>query len=196
MYDDLAKNGPIELDTPRLRLRQWRDSDLPKFIAMGRCQSVMEFFPALLSREQSEQWAAETKARIAQQGWGLWALELKSRRQFIGFVGLNCPRVPLPFSPCTELGWRLAKAYWGQGYATEAAKCALRFGFEQLCCEEIVAFTASLNQRSQSVMKKLGMRNTHNNFFHPSIERGHRLSAHVLYALTLEQGLAFFNKPE
>jgi len=120
----------IEIETARLR--QWRESDRAPFAAMNADAEVMEFFAALQSREASDASIDAWQSQFAERGWSNWALEVRSSGVFIGFVGLSVPKRVLPFSPCVEVGWRLARPYWGQGYATEGARAALRVGFEGL----------------------------------------------------------------
>jgi len=145
----------------------------------------MEHFPQVLSREQSDLLAERIVSQLRSQGWGLWAAEVAATDTFIGFVGLNRPLFQAHFTPAVEVGWRLAHQYWGCGYATEAARAALGFGFESLGLPEIVSFTNVDNQRSRRVMEKLGMRHQReDDFDHPSISEGHRLRRHVLYRLT------------
>ena len=173
----------IEFRTERLHLRQWRDGDREPFAQMCADSRVMEFFPNLLARADSDALADRIEAKIHDRGWGWWAVELQTTQEFIGFVGLNIPAIALPFSPCVEVGWRLAFPYWGKGYASEAAKEALRVGFEVLKFDEIVSFTAIHNQRSRSVMERLKMREMPETFLHPKIPQGHPLSEHCLYKL-------------
>jgi RimJ/RimL family protein N-acetyltransferase len=175
------------INTPRLKLRQWHDSDYAPFAAMCADPIVMEYFPALLTAEQSQAMVDKIMARIAERGWGLWAVEILETGAFAGFVGLHEPGYELPFSPCIEVGWRLDKAFWGKGYATEAGNAALEFGFNTLKLDEIVSFTAVPNVRSQAVMQRLGMRNTGENFDHPLVPEGDRLREHVLYKITQDQ---------
>ncbi len=170
--------------TKRVLLRQWRTEDLPTFAALNADPKVMEFFPSSLSREQSDAVAAKIMRLIDQRGWGFWALEIPFVADFAGFVGLHVPEDDLPFNPCVEIGWRLGRQYWGNGYATEAAKAALDFGFMHLGLAEIVAFTAASNLRSQRVMQKLGMTRDEAVFEHPVIEVGHPLRTHVLYRIS------------
>ena len=144
----------------------------------------MQYFPAPLNTQQSNQLAEKISTRLDDQGWGFWAAELKNTAQFMGFVGLNNPTYSLPVSPCMEIGWRLARPYWGLGYATEAARAALQFGFNQLNVDKIYAFASVANTRSINVMLRLGMTDTHKNFEHPIIPAGHTLSEHVLYKIT------------
>ena len=172
---------PYELNTDRLGLRQWRKSDYIPFVRLNADPLVMEYFPSTLSTEESNRLADRIKEGISERGWGLWAAELKSTNEFIGFVGLNVPAADLPFSPCVEIGWRLDRKFWGMGYATEVATAVMRFGFEELELEEIVAFTAVNNYRSRAVMRRLGMRDTGENFFHPAVARDHPVCEHVLY---------------
>lgn len=177
----------IEFETERLYLRQWRESDLEPFAALNADPQVMAFFPSPLSRQDSDALAQRIRALIAQRGWGLWAVEVKGHRPFIGFVGLHVPLAALPFSPCVEVGWRLAASHWGRGYATEAARGALRVAFERLAVPEIVSFTAVGNQRSRRVMERLGMQHRGETFAHPDVPQGSPLRSHVLYRLRREQ---------
>jgi RimJ/RimL family protein N-acetyltransferase len=147
----------------------------------------MEFFPSTLKPEESNAAADRWQSQIAERGWGLWAVEVLSSQQFIGFIGLQVPAAPLPFSPCVEVGWRLAYAHWGKGYATEGARAALRVGFEQLQLAEIVSFTAVNNVKSRAVMERLHMRKSNTTFEHPSVPEGSPLRTHCLYWLTCEQ---------
>lgn len=172
----------IECDTPRLRLRQWREADRAPFAQLTADPDVMAFFPSVLTRAQSDAMADACQALIAEHGWGFWAVETRAERQFIGFVGLHAPAAELPCSPCVEIGWRLARAHWGLGYASEAARAALRVGFEALALPEIVAFTAVPNLRSQAVMVRLGMQ-PDGRFDHPALLPGHALREHRLYRL-------------
>jgi RimJ/RimL family protein N-acetyltransferase len=174
---------PATYETERLRLRQWRNEDKEPFAMLNADPEVREHFPSLLDRASNEAECERIQGRIEQHGWGFWALELKENREFIGFTGLNTPE-GLPCSPCVEIGWRLAKPYWGRGYASEAAREALRIGFEQLKLDEIVAFTALSNYRSRAVMERLGMQDAHEEFDHPRVPAGHPVRRHCLYRLT------------
>ncbi|WPH21225.1 GNAT family N-acetyltransferase [Variovorax paradoxus] len=174
----------IEFETPRLRLRQWQESDLAPFAALAADPLVMEFLLPVPTRAASDALAARIRARIAEQGWGLWAVEHKASGEFAGFTGLNVPLAALPFSPCVEIGWRFARQWWGQGLATEAARAALQVGFERLGFDEIVAFTALGNHRSAAVMERLGMREDVDGAFdHPAVPEGHALRRHRLYRI-------------
>jgi len=173
----------IEPRTQRLLLRQWRAEDRAPFAALNADPEVMEHYPKTLSRAESDVAADRYEALIAERGWGLWAVELADERAFIGFVGLHVPSAPLPFAPCVEAGWRLARAYWGLGYATEAARAALDTGFDQLGLDEIVAFTALANRRSQAVMERLGMRRQPWTFEHPNVPAESGLREHCLYRI-------------
>lgn len=171
-----------ELPTPRLLLRQWQPSDLEPFALMSSDADVMRYYPAPWSREQSDVFAQRVMRLIDERGWGFWAIEERASRQFIGFVGLHIPSHELPFSPCVEVGWRLAKPYWGLGYATEAAQSAISFGFQQLHLKELVAFTAITNLKSRAVMERLGMQ-FDSEFDHPQVPVESVLRRHVLYRL-------------
>ena len=179
--------GAIEFDTARLRLRQWRASDRAPFAALNADARVMEYLPNRLDRAASDAMADRCQALIAERGWGLWAAEFKDTREFIGFVGLHIPVAALPFSPCVEIGWRLACANWGQGLATEAARGALGIAFVRLDLSQVVAFTAPGNFRSRAVMQRLGMVDALAAFNHPSVPAGHPLRAHCLYRLSRSQ---------
>lgn len=168
--------------TPRLVLRQWRDEDAVALAAMNADPEVMRWFPAPLSREESDALLTRVRESLADHGWGLWALERRERRELVGFTGLAALAAELPFSPCVEVGWRLARSAWGQGLATEAAREALRVGFGELGLDEIVSFTSVGNVRSRAVMTRLGMtRDPVDDFDHPSLPEGHPLRRHVLY---------------
>ena len=181
----------IEFDTERLRLRQWCVADRETFAALTADPKVMEFYPAPLGRAESDAMANRCQALIAERGWGFWAVETKTAHEFIGFVGLHIPALELPFSPCVEVGWRLAAKHWGKGFATEAARGALRIGFERLGLPEIVSFTSVRNLRSRAVMKRLGMGETETTFEHPTVPVGSMLRKHCLYRLSREQWLAY-----
>lgn len=179
------------LATARLRLRPWRESDFEPFAAMNADPAVMEHFPALLTREESDAGARRAMSRIEETGWGFWAVEVIGGEPFIGFTGLSVPAFEAHFTPCTEIGWRLARNAWGQGYATEAARAALAFGFGELGLAEIVAFTALGNRRSRAVMERLGMR-PDGEFDHPRVAEGNPVRRHVLYRLRRSEAGAGF----
>ena len=177
-------NVARELRTHRLYLRRWRTTDREPFATLNADAQVMEHFPAALSREESDALAAQIESHFQQHGFGLWAVEIVNIVPFAGFIGLSVPRFEAHFTPCVEIGWRLAAEYWGCGYATEGARTVLAFGFEQLCPAEIVSFTVPGNLRSRRVMEQLGMtRNPADDFDHPALPAGHPLRRHVLYRL-------------
>ena len=172
---------PAVRGTERLVLRQWRESDLEPFARLNADPEVMRYFPAPLSREQSDAMVDRLSGHIEAEGWGMWALERRDTGEFIGFTGLGVPRQVLPFQPCVEVGWRLAATAWGHGFATEAAREALRVGFDELGLTEIVSFTAVPNMRSRAVMERLGMvRDAAEDFDHPAVDVGHPVRRHVL----------------
>jgi RimJ/RimL family protein N-acetyltransferase len=174
---------PITLITDRLQLRQWKDSDLLPLAQMCADPEVMRYFPKVFSIDESNAMAESIRSRMAKNGWGWWVVSLKNDDRFMGFLGLNSPQYELPFNPCIEIGWRLAQPFWGKGYATEAGREVLAFAFQTLELEEVVAFTALLNERSQRVMQRLGMQNTDRNFEHPLVPINHPLREHVLYKI-------------
>ncbi|HEY8237897.1 MAG TPA: GNAT family N-acetyltransferase [Candidatus Limnocylindrales bacterium] len=173
-----------ELDTERLRLRGWRASDLAPFAALNADPEVMEHFPERLDRRSSDALVARIEAAWTENSFGLWAVERRVDGLFIGFVGLSRPSFEAQFTPAIEVGWRLARGAWGFGYATEAARAAVRYGFEILGLDEIVSFTVPANVRSRQVMERLGMqRDPADDFDHPRLPAGHPLQRHVLYRL-------------
>lgn len=173
----------IEPLTERLLLRQWRAGDYEPFARLNGDPVAMEYFPWLLDCDKSDALAEKLRGRIEEQGWGFWAVEVRGVAPFIGFVGLNRPNPPVPISPCVEIGWRLLPEYWGQGFATEAARAALRVGFEELHLDEIVSYTATINQRSQRVMQRIGMQYNGEQFDHPAVPEESPLREHVVYRL-------------
>lgn len=173
-----------ELRTGRLLLRGWEEGDLESFAALNADARVMELLLGPLSRSESDALAQRMQARFEEQGFGWWVVEAPGRAGFIGAVGISSPRFSAPFTPCVEIGWRFAAAHWGQGYATEATRAVLRFGFEDAGLHEIVAFTVPHNRRSRAVMERLGMtRREDEDFDHPLVPPGHALERHVLYRL-------------
>jgi RimJ/RimL family protein N-acetyltransferase len=173
-----------ELRTPRLLLRGWRESDRVPFAALNADPVVMEYLPATLSRRQSDALMDWAEIHFVEHGFGLWAVELAAHGTFIGFVGLSSVGFKAHFTPAVEVGWRLTHRYWGKGYATEAARRAVSFGFEDLDLAEIVSFTSQANERSRRVMERLGMRREEaDDFDHPHLGEDHPLRRHVLYRL-------------
>ena len=175
---------PRELRTDRLRLRRWLPTDLAPFAALNADERVMEYFPAALSREESDTLASRIEAHFEQHNFGLWVVEIPNVTSFAGFIGLSVPRFETHFTPCVEIGWRLATEHWGLGYATEGARAVLDFGFEALRLDQVVSFTAPGNHRSRRIMEKIGMvHDPADDFDHPALRDGHRLRRHVLYRM-------------
>lgn len=155
---------------------------------------VMEFFPALYDRARAEETAASMRQEIERDGYGFWATEIKATGAFAGMIGLNEIAYEIPVSPKREVGWRLAFHAWGHGYATEGARAALQFAFDELGWPEVVAFTAAINERSQRVMRRLGMiRDPGSDFDHPRVPEGDRLRRHVLYRIRRERAAGAVN---
>jgi len=173
----------IEIRTSRLLLRQWRDEDREPYAALNTDLEVMRYFPGPQDRATSDRSIDAWSADIRERGWSNWAVEMVDTGSFVGFIGLSVPKRALPFMPCVELGYRLARKFWQQGLATEGARAALAAGFTQLGLEEIVSFTALLNEPSQAVMRRIGMVNTGEDFEHPALPPGHPLRPHVLYKI-------------
>jgi RimJ/RimL family protein N-acetyltransferase len=172
------------LRTERLLLREWRAGDREPFAQMNADPRVMEFFPAPLSRAESDALADRLEAHFAKHGFGLYAAELVEEGAFIGFIGLNVPLFEAHFTPCMEIGWRVAAEYWGRGLATEGAREVVHYSFGELGLDSLVSMTVPANQPSRRVMEKLGM--THDpadDFDHPNLPARHPLRRHVLYRL-------------
>ena len=176
----------------RIRLRTWQPADREPFRQMNADSRVMEHFPKALSAEESDAFADRITARMTEDGFGLWAVELSSDSRFIGFCGLSRPLFQSFFTPCVEIGWRLAHDVWGKGFATEAALAVLSLGFATYHLPEIVSFTSLTNERSQKVMRRIGMTRA-GEFDHPNLPPGHRLCRHILYRISAEQHCAAEN---
>ncbi|HEY6788130.1 MAG TPA: GNAT family N-acetyltransferase [Trebonia sp.] len=171
-----------ELRTDRLILRRWQDRDLEPWAAMNADPEVREHLGDLLTREQSDASVALFQDEFDQRGYGWWAVEVQATGEFIGFAGLDRVDDGLPFTG-VEIGWRLARPAWGNGYATEAAVAVLAFGFETLGLPEILAVTTATNLRSQAVMHRIGMtRDTADDFGDPTAPEG-PLRPNVLYRI-------------
>lgn len=170
--------------TDRLILRHWRESDRRPFSLLNADPRVMEFMPALLSRDESDRAVDRIEDHFREHGFGLCATELRQDHSFIGFIGLAVPSFRATFTPCVEIGWRLSADHWGHGLATEGSLAIVRYAFEIMGLEALVSFTVPGNLRSRRVMEKLGMtRNPADDFDHPVLPQGHPLRRHVLYRL-------------
>ena len=177
-----------ELRSQRLLLRAWREQDLDPWAALNGDPGTMHFMGGVLDRVASDALAARIRAKFGEQGLALWAVELPATAPFIGFIGLAAPGFVARFTPCVEVGWRLARAHWGRGYATEGARVVLDFAFDRLGLSEVVSFTAAGNLRSRRVMERLGMTHAESDDFdHPKLPDGDSLRRHVLYRLRREQ---------
>jgi RimJ/RimL family protein N-acetyltransferase len=180
-------DGPT-LHTERLILRRWKDQDGDAFAALNSDPVVMEHFPGVLTREESDQMIRHMELHFEEFGYGLWAVEIRWAEKLIGFAGLAVPTFNTHFTPAVEIGWRLTRDEWGNGYATEAAKAAIDFGFDHARLDEILSWTIPANERSQGVMTRLGMeRAPELDFDHPRFLDDDRLRRHVVYRLTREQ---------
>jgi RimJ/RimL family protein N-acetyltransferase len=173
-----------ELRSERLILRQWRDSDRLPFRQLNADPRVMEFMPEPLTADASDALFDRAQEHFNRHGFGLFAVELIATSAFVGFIGLSIPAFDAHFMPAVEIGWRLAFEHWGKGLATEGARAALGFGFNDLGLEQLISFTVPANLRSRRVMERLGM--THDpadDFDHPRLPEGHPLRRHVLYRI-------------
>jgi RimJ/RimL family protein N-acetyltransferase len=175
--------------TRRLVLRRWRPADRAPFAALNADPVVMAWFPATLTTAQSDALADAIETHHAAHGFGLWAVDIPGVAPFAGYVGLAVPGFTAPFTPCVEIGWRLAAAHWGHGYATEAARAVLDHAWDVVGLDELVSFTTAGNARSRAVMERLGMqRDPAEDFAHPRLPEGHPLRPHVLYRIARPAG--------
>jgi RimJ/RimL family protein N-acetyltransferase len=189
-----SENLLLVLETQYLRLRQWQDADYPIYAQINADPLAMRYFPATLTAAQSYELADKLRSIIEKQHWGVWAVELKAIDKFIGMVGLAARNKDsaLPHAPLVEMVWRIAPAHWNNGYASEAARRALQFAFEELKLKCVYAYTAKINTASQRVMVKIGMENTGEEFNHPKLENSHVLAKHCLYRITKERWRELF----
>jgi len=175
------------IETDRLILRQWKESDRQSFTELNLDPETMRFFPSTYSADVSNKLIDREIERINNDDIGLLAVEVKRTSDFIGFIGIARPSYETHFTPCTEIGWRIRKEFWGKGYATEGAKAVIKYAFDEIKLQEIVSFTSKLNLPSIKVMEKIGMsRDLSGDFDHPLVEEGHKLKEHVLYRIKRE----------
>lgn len=175
---------PRRCETGRLLLLPWEERHVVPFARMNADPEVMRYFPSVLSEDQTRAAVAWWQEHLARHGWSNWAVELKATGEFIGFVGLWMSRHAMPFGNRVEIGWRLARRHWSQGYASEGAREALRFGFNDVGLTEIVSLTAMANSRSRAVMERIGMEDARADFDHPAVPIGNELRRHCLYRIT------------
>jgi RimJ/RimL family protein N-acetyltransferase len=172
----------VVLTTGRLVLRPFTDVDREPFFALNTHALVVESLGSSPTRAESDAMIERYAEELAREGWGLWAVEEAGGAPFVGMVGLHRVNASLPCAPAVEVGWRLHPEHWGHGYATEAAVASLDYGFGEVGLHEIIAFTSTLNTRSQSVMERIGMvHDPEGDFDHPSLPEGSPLRRHVLY---------------
>jgi RimJ/RimL family protein N-acetyltransferase len=175
---------PEPLTTARLILRRWRASDREPFQALNADARVMEFFPAKLTPEETDQLIDRIEQHFDSHDFGIYAAELIETGKFIGFIGLNIPRFEASFMPAVEIGWRLAHTHWGKGLATEGARAVVQHAFQNLKLPSLVSFTTAANLRSRRVMENIGMvHDPASDFDHPDLPAGHPLHPHVLYRI-------------
>jgi len=178
------------LTTGRLFLRRWQDADLVPFRAINADPRVMEFFPSMLTAEESDQAVVRIEQHFDRHGFSLYAAELIETQTFIGFIGISIPMFDAPFMPAVEIGWRLAYDYWGRGLATEGARAVVHHAFETLRIPSLVSFTVPANLRSRRVMENIGMvHDPAGDFDHPRVSEGHPLRRHVLYRLQAQSSV-------
>lgn len=170
----------IYIETSRLILRDWKDSDLEPFRRLNADEQVMKYFPKTLNEKETNELYEVITSEFLEVGFGFYAVESKDNNEFIGFIGFHRATFDADFTPCIEIGWRLKKEAWGHGYATEGAKACLEYGFSTLGFKEIYSFTADINAPSKNVMNKIGM-SFIKMFDHPKVEMNSPLRQHVLY---------------
>ena len=183
-------NPPVE--TRRLLLREWAEGDRAPFAALNADPEVMRHFPSTLTAAESDALVERIRTGWQDRGYGLWAVEVLATGDFIGFVGLSSPSWEMPFTPCVEVGWRLARHSWGQGYAPEAALAALAWGFEHVALpgDEVVSFTTTANANSRRVMEKIGLHHDPADDFDHPLLAGWYGQRHVLYRISRAQWVA------
>ena len=173
------------IESERLQLREWRDDDRAPFAALNADPEVMEHLPSVLTRAMSDAFVDRIRSHFDEHGYGLWALEVRATGEFIGYTGLVLQTFPAHFTPAVEVGWRLRRTAWGNGYASEAARASTDYGLAHLGLSEIVSMTTPDNIRSRRVMERIGMtRNPEDDFEHPNVAEGSRVRLHVLYRIT------------
>lgn len=173
------------IETDRLILRTWQEEDIDSMAAIDQDPKVCEFLPGIGNREATEAGIRKIMQHYEQHGFCLYAVELKSTHEFIGWTGLNIPSFEAHFTPAVEIGWRLNSHFWNEGYATEAAKAVLHYAFTVLNLAEVVSFTALNNKASRRVMEKIGLHHdSHDDFEHPRLEKTNHLCRHVLYRIS------------
>lgn len=185
------QNAIPRLESERLVLRAWRQDDVAELARINKDPQVMAFAPRTMTEPETKQAILGLQQGLLQNGYGFWACELKAEQKLIGMMGLLNTAFEAFFTPCVEIGWHLDHAHWGKGYATEAARCALRFGFDQLKLAEVVSHTSKSNQKSIAVMKRLGM--THKEgeeFIHPGLRDHAHLKEHILFRLKADEFFA------
>lgn len=179
---DLRTMPPVTLHTPRLTLRPWREQDLEPLFALNGDADSMRHFPSVLTRAESDAWAARLQAHFDTHGWGFWVVEERDGAPFVGVVGLLNIPWQAHFTPAVEIGWRIAPGHRRRGFAEEAARAALDFGFGTVGLAEIVAFTIPANEASSRLMERLGM-TPDGRFDHPRLPEGHAMRQHLLYRM-------------
>ncbi|MDE3143969.1 MAG: GNAT family N-acetyltransferase [Bacteroidota bacterium] len=172
----------IYFETERLILRDWKESDTAVFIEMNLNKNVMQYFPSILNEDETLQMLEKIKKHFADFDYGLFAVERKDNKNFIGYTGFSHPKFESFFTPCIEIGWRLNFNDWNFGFATEAAKASMQYGFDKIGLKEIYSFTSIRNKPSENVMQKIGMKKV-GTFEHPLLANGHYLKTHVLYKI-------------
>jgi ribosomal-protein-alanine N-acetyltransferase len=180
----LVATTDIIIATPRLFLRKWRAADVPIYVQMNQNKDVMQFFPGFYTEEETMQQLQNTEQTMQIYGYSLYALERRDTGQFIGFTGFAHPSFQAHFTPCVEIGWRIHPQHWQKGFATEAAKACLQYGFRELGFTTIYSFTSIHNLPSERIMQKIGM-HKQGFFNHPNIADGHKLQLHVLYKIAI-----------
>ena len=173
-------------ESSRLGFRMWEESDKDLLYNMNANKEVMRYFPKTLDYKETDSFLDRIQGHFKQNGYGLWAVEIKDTKEFIGFIGLLIATFEAEFTPCVEIGWRLDNKYWNKGYATEGAKACLEYGFNKLNLNTICSFTAEINKPSENVMKRIGLKKI-GEFKHPKVEENSPLKPHVLYKIEKTQ---------
>ncbi len=166
----------------RLGFRNWKDSDIKFMHQINSDKDVMEFFPAIPTKEETSNFISRMQAQFSEKGFCYFAVDILETNEFIGFIGVSEQTYKTDFSPFVDIGWRLKKNSWNNGYATEGAKACLDYGFQKLNLKTIYSVAPKLNLKSQQVMQKIGMEK-HSTFVHPKISNDSELKNCIVYKI-------------
>lgn len=170
------------IETPRLILREWKETDRAPFARMNCDPLVMEHFPRILDEKSSGKLMDRFQKHLKEHGYGMYAIERTEDNEFVGFAGLAEVPFAASFTPAVEIAWRFDYEYWGLGYGMETGKAVLDHAFKKLDMKEVVAYTVHDNMRTIDLLERLGMtRDPDGDFDYPGMRKDHPLGHFVLY---------------